>query len=268
MSRYRFLLRPRWILFHILVIVLVVVMINLAFWQLRRLHQREAFNRTVISRTDGAAMPFDQVIPPGTPPVQAGQQEWHMVSLTGTYDPSTQVLIRNRDNDGQPGYHVLTPLKRPDGTAVLINRGWIPLATAASTTPQPPPPPTGTVQIVGRVRPTQNPGYFEHRDPPTGVLTTLARIDIPRIQQQTPYPLAPMYVEMTASAPAPPALPVLVPLPELDNGPHLSYAVQWCIFSACAIVGWVLVVRKSLHAREQEARQNAGSAAVPEDITA
>ena len=88
----------------------------------------------------------------------------------------------------------------------------------------------------------------------TGTLTTMARVDIPRVQQQTPYPIAPAYVEMSASNPAPSgSLPTLVPLPELDDGPHLSYAVQWLIFSACAVVGWVLVVRKSARARDQRA---------------
>ena len=114
------------------------------------------------------------------------------------------------------------------------------------------------------MRPTQNPGALAARDPATGVLATLARVDIPRLQQQTPYRVAPAYVELSASAPtAPGALPVPIPLPELDDGPHLSYAVQWFIFSACAVVGWVLVVRKSAKTRDQ--RRAAETAGAPAD---
>ncbi len=254
MTRYRFLWTPRWIAFSVLVLVLVVVMINLALWQLRRLDERQSFNDSVRTRTAASAQPYDTVVAPGTTVDGARPQEWRIVTATGTFDTGAQVLIRNRSLDGAPGYHVVTPLKRPDGTAILVLRGWVPLTTSTSTTPDVPSPPAGTVTVTGRVRPTQNPGALAHRDPATGVLTSLARVDIPRIQQQTPYPLAPSYVEMTASDPAAATgLPTLVPLPELDDGPHLGYAVQWCIFSACAVIGWVLVVRKSAKARDQAA---------------
>jgi cytochrome oxidase assembly protein ShyY1 len=229
-------------------------MINLALWQLRRLHERQSFNDQVRTRTAAAAQPYDAVIPPGTTVDGARPQEWKTVTATGTFDTGAQVLIRNRSLDGAPGFHVVTPLRRPDGSAVLVLRGWIPLTTSNSTVPDVPPPPAGTVTLTGRVRPTQNPGALAARDPATGILGTLARVDIPRIQQQTAYPVAPAYVEMLSSTPAPAAaLPALVPLPTLDDGPHLSYAVQWCIFSACAVVGWVLVVRKSAKARDQAA---------------
>ncbi len=263
MSRYRFLRTPRWIAFHVLVVVLIVVMINLALWQLRRLHERQSFNEQVRTRTAAPAQLYDTLIPPGTTVDGARPQEWKTVTVTGKFDTATQVLIRNRSLDGAPGFDVVTPLRRPDGTGVLVLRGWVPLATSNSTIPEVPPPPAGTVTVTGRVRPTQNPGALAARDPATGVLSTLARVDIPRIQQQTPYPVEPAYVEMTSSTPASAtALPALVPLPTLDDGPHLSYAVQWCIFSACAVIGWVLVVRKSAKARDQAAGQ-AGQADVP-----
>jgi len=254
MSRYRFLTRPGWIVFHVVVILLVLLMLNLSAWQFRRLHERRSFNAEVRERTSAAAQPYDTVIPPGTTVDGARAEEWETVTVTGTFDPSTQVLIRNRSLDGAPGYHVLTPLKRADGAAVLVVRGWVPLSTSNSPTPEVPPPVTGTVTIQGRARPTQNPGALASRDPADGVLSTLARIDIPRLQQQIPYPVAPAYVEMAASTPAPTtALPRLVPLPELDDGPHLGYAVQWIIFSICAVVGWFLLVRKSAKAHDQRA---------------
>jgi len=261
MSRYRFLRTPRWIAFHVLVVVLVIVMINLALWQLRRLDERQQFNDQVRSRTVAPAQPYDTVVAPGTSVDGAGAQEWKTVTATGTFDRGAQVLIRNRALDGAPGFDVVTPLRRPDGTAVLVLRGWVPLATSTSTIPDVPPPPSGTVTVTGYVRPTQNPGALAHRDPATGTLTALARVDIPRIQQQTPYPVAPAYVQMSSSTPASPtSLPAIEPLPTLDDGPHLSYAVQWCIFSACAVIGWVLVVRKSAKARDKAAAK-AGSEA-------
>ena len=258
MSRYRFLTRPGWIVFHVIVVMLIILMINLALWQLRRLDERRAFNRQVESRTSATAQPYDQVVPPGTAVDAARPHEWQTVTVTGTFDPSAQVLIRNRTLDGAPGYHVVTPLRRDDGTAVLVVRGWVPLTSANSTAPDVPPPLSGPVTVEGRLRPTQNPGALASRDPANGTLTTMARIDIPRIQQQTPYPVAPAYVEMSSSTPAPTtALPALVPLPELDDGPHLGYAVQWCIFSVCAVIGWFLIVRKTAKANDQRAAAEA-----------
>jgi surfeit locus 1 family protein len=269
MSRYRFLTRPGWIVFHVVVILLVILMLNLSAWQFRRLHERRSFNADVRSRTAAAAQPFDTVVPPGTTIDGARPEEWKTVDVTGTFDLSAQVLIRNRSLDGAPGYHVLTPLQRADGTAVLVVRGWVPLSTSNSTTPDVPPPVTGTVTVHGRVRPTQNPGALASRDPADGVLATMARIDIPRVQQQTPYPLAPAYLEMTSSAPAPTtALPALVPLPELDDGPHLGYAVQWIIFSICAVVGWFLLVRKSARGHEQRAAAAAKEEAAADPVSA
>jgi surfeit locus 1 family protein len=266
MSRYRFLTRPSWILFHVVVVLLVILMVNLSFWQLRRLHERRSFNSEVRARTSAAAQPFDSVVPPGTSIDAARLDEWMTVNLSGTFDPSAQILIRNRTLDGAPGFYILTPLRRPDGTAVLVVRGWIPLTSSNSSTPDVPPPAAGPVTIDGRVRPTQNPGALASRDPADGILTTMARVDIPRVQQQTSYPLAPAYVEMSASTAAPSgALPVLVPLPVLDDGPHLGYAVQWIIFSICAIVGWFVLVRKSARAREQKAAAAAAEAAEAAD---
>ena len=77
-----------------------------------------------------------------------------------------------------------------------------------------------------------------------------------------------MYVELTASDP-PEAEPYPEPLtlPELTDGPHLSYAVQWFIFAAAVAVGWVLAVRKSIRTRQAAARR-AAAAAAPEAVDA
>jgi surfeit locus 1 family protein len=264
MSRYGFLLRPRWLLFHAVVAVLVIVMINLALWQLRRLHERQRFNATVAARTAAATVAFDAAVAPGTTIDGARAAEWTRVSVTGRFDAAAQVLIRNRSQDSQPGSYVITPLQRATGDAVLVNRGFIPLTDAEGHTAVPPAPTTATVTVEGWVRPTQNPGALQHRDPSSGKLTTMARVDIPRIGAQTLYPLAPAYVQLAAIQPPPAAaLPAPVPLPALDDGPHLGYAVQWCIFSVGAVVGWVVVVRKSARDRQRAALRAASPGQEP-----
>jgi cytochrome oxidase assembly protein ShyY1 len=232
---YRFLLKPRWIAFHVLVLALMVTMVNLGFWQLRRLDERRAANREVSDRTTATVTTIDAL------PNDPHAAQWRRVTITGVWDSAGQVLIRNRSLSGQPGLHVVTPLSDRAGHAVLVNRGFIPLADEAN----PPAPPAGAATIVGRARVTQERGGLGPRDPANGTLTTLNRVDVARIQQQSTVTLAPFYLELITEDPAPAHAPVPLPLPALDEGPHLSYAIQWFIFTVCAAAGWVLVVRKS-----------------------
>jgi len=230
-----------------------VLMVNLGFWQLRRLHERREANAQVTEHVADGAVPIGALLTPSSTSTDVSDAQWRSVTATGTYDPADQVLIRNRSLDSNDGYHVVTPLRLPDGTAVLVNRGWIPLEQQAGKAPTIPPAPTGVVTVTGRVRGSQHKGrYFSPTDPPTGRLSELYRVDVPRIGEQVPYQLLPAYLELTATQPpAPTNQPVLIALPELDDGPHLSYAVQWFFFSCCAIAGWFLAIRRSARQREQ-----------------
>jgi cytochrome oxidase assembly protein ShyY1 len=181
------------------------------------------------------------------------------VTAAGTYDDGHEVLVVNRSFNGLPGYHVLTPLLLADGRAVLVNRGWIPIAQKVGAPVVAPPPPTGALTITGRVRKTQTRGIIGPRDATAGALTVLARADVARVATQVPYPLVPAYLELTAPAgsgaadASADAVPRLLPLPDLSEGPHLSYAVQWLIFTLCAAGGWIAVVRRQLRLDRQRA---------------
>ena len=247
---YRFLRQPKWLAFTALVLVLVVVMLNLALWQLRRLDERRDRNDRVAAALAATPVPIGD----------GDLSEWTSVTATGTFDADQQVLIRNRSYQGQPGYHVVTPLQQADGSALLVNRGWIPLEGDDGELDVPPPP-TGEVTVTGHVRPSQRKGrFFSPTDPAEGRLDQLYRVDIPRIAQQAPYPLLPVYVELTSldppadaadeadSASSAVTLPVPIPPPDQDDGPHLAYAGQWVLFAACAVGGWVIVVRRRARA--------------------
>jgi cytochrome oxidase assembly protein ShyY1 len=182
--------------------------------------------------------------------------EWRPLAAEGVYDDAATVLIRNRTLDGAAGYHVVTPLVLDGGDAVLVNRGFIPRGTSADA-PDPPAAPSGRVTVVGRVRPTQERGLFGPPNPAEGTLTEAQRIDVPRLAEQLPYPVLPAYLELLTTAPAPPEpQPSLLPLPALDEGPHLSYALQWFFFSALALTGWFLAVRREVAAARRRAAKS------------
>jgi surfeit locus 1 family protein len=256
---YRFLFSPRWLGFHLLVIVGIVTMVNLGFWQLRRLDERKTFNAQVTERIAEPPAPLDDVLVAGTDPESV---EWRAVTATGTYLPAEQFVVVNRSQDGVGGTMVVTPMQLTDGRLLLVERGFQP-----STTP-PPTAPTGTVEIVGRLRPSEERRTGQLSDPKTGVLTEAQRVDIPRLTPQLSGTPLPMFVELTASRPAEPTpYPAPVTLPVLDNGPHLSYAVQWFTFSLAVVVGWVLAVRKSLRTRRRGDPPR-GADAAPEAVAA
>lgn len=238
---YRFLLTPRWIAFHLLVLVAIVTMVNLGFWQLRRLDERRALNEQVEGRVELPVLALDDVLGPASTPAGV---EWRSVAASGRYLPDEEVTVVNRSQGGAAGDVVVTPLQLDDGRILLVQRGFVPLGADAA------PAPAGTVDITGRLRPSQERRRGQLSDPSTGDLTEAQRLDIARLAPQLPGEPVEMYVELTSSTPSEPGpYPAPLSVPELGDGPHLSYAGQWFIFAAAAAVGWVLAVRKSLNAR-------------------
>jgi len=245
---YRFLLRPKWIAFTLGIVLLIFTMINLGLWQLRRLDHRREVNAAVEARYDQPPRPLDSVLTPGTDP---DDLEWLPVTAVGAYRADGTVHIVNRSQNGFAGDNIVVPLDLGDGRVLLVNRGFLPQGEDT------PPAPTGQVEITGRLRPSQERHFAQLSDASDGTLTEAQRVDIPRLQQQVDGELADMYIDAYASKPADsPALQPVVK-PELGEGPHLSYAVQWFIFSVCAAVGWVLAIRHSAAKRRRDTERAA-----------
>lgn len=244
----RDLLRPRWIAFHALVVALIVVMINLAFWQLDRHEQRQAFNDTLTARFDEPIVPLESLL--GQDPHTI---EWRTVSVSGSYLGGADVSVVNVSQDGRAGYDPVTPLVMSDGRIVLVNRGFLPLDAPFPAAP------TGPVTVTGTVRATAQRKAGQVADPSTGVLTEVQRIDIDRLDAQIDGDVVDVYVELLASDPADASTLSRIASPDFTTGPHLSYTVQWFIFSAFAVFGWVVVVRRRvIKSRREHTPERAG----------
>ncbi|MGH9185299.1 MAG: SURF1 family cytochrome oxidase biogenesis protein [Acidimicrobiales bacterium] len=259
LSRYRFALRPRWILSHLLVVALVVTMVNLGFWQLRRLDDRRDFNRLVRDRTAAPIDRIDDVVDPDAPFDDTGDVTYRRARATGTYDADREVMVWGRSLSGEPGVWILTPLITADGAALVVNRGWVPARGTPDRVPDEVVAPPGEHTVEGLVLASQKRGRYGPKDPPDGVLATLARADIGRLQQQVPYDLYPVYLQLQVSTPpAGDDLPRPLPAPELSEGPHLGYAGQWFTFSAIAVVGYPLILRRNARERERASAASEG----------
>ena len=233
---YRFLFRPKWIGFHLLCIFGVVLMVYLSLWQFHRLDERKTFNSEVRERSSLGIVDVSTL--DTSDPLSV---EWRPAGAKGTYIPDEQVLILNRSQGGVAGMNVLTPLQLADGRAVIINRGFIALSAT------PPPAPAGVVKVVGVLRSTEERSTGQAREA-SGELTEFFRLDIDRLQQQIEPELLAVALVAEVSEPADSSTLLPVSPPELSEGSHLSYAIQWILFSLCAIAAWVILVKRAMRA--------------------
>ena len=252
MERYRFALKPKWILSHLFVLFMVVTMINLGLWQLRRLDEKRDRNARIEQRMSDETMDLEGAAAPGD--FGAGQDlQWRVGTATGTYVADQQVLVRSRSLDGAPGSWVLTPLRLDDGTELVVNRGWIQNNGQYDRVPKRYAPPTGPVTVTGLVRGSETRGRFGPTDPKVGTLASLARADVARLDQQVPQDLLPFWLQLLEQDPAVGArAPQPVPVPELDEGPHLSYALQWFTFTALVLIFYPLILRRRARELDKE----------------
>ena len=242
-----FWLQPKWLVGHVLVVVLVVAFVNFGFWQLRRLDEKRTVNAAIEARSTLPVQPIDQIVDPGAGFDDVAGLVYRRVSARGTYDADATVLVRSRSLASRPGFHVLTPLLTDDGAALMVNRGFAPFSADPAEVRAATRPPQGEVEVTGLVLATQERAGIGPTDPAEGVLTEIARVDLARLQAQYRADLYPLYLQVTDQVPAPPAggLPIALPEPEQSEGSHLSYAAQWFVFAAIGAGGWPLLLRNT-----------------------
>ena len=247
MSPMRFPIRPRWIVLSILVVSVSVGCAILGFWQLDRLEERRSANTVIRSRLGGEPVPLQQLLDALQPQagfeVDPADYEYTRVTTAGVLTDEGRVLVRSHVVDGQAGVHAVLPLGLGDGKGVLVNVGWFPIGVDPAPVAQLYGP-EGRMELLGFIRADQQRPAFGRREP-EGLLETVARIDVGRIQQQVGVELLPFWIQLIEPD-DPGRLPVPLPSPELDEASHLSYAVQWFSFGLIAVLGYLALMRKEL----------------------
>lgn len=216
-------------------IVVAAGCVRLGVWQLSRLAERRQLNDQIQS---ALAMPPLKLPADST----QGLTPYRRVTLRGTFDVEHEVVLSGRSLDGQPGVHLITPLKVSDSNwIVLVDRGWIPyedraLPERAQYAR------SGVVEIEGMLRSGQATptfGWLSSRPTPSPQSPRLEwqTVDPTAIQAQLPYKLLDTYI--VQSTPTATDGPAPIPQVEVDlsEGPHLGYAIQWFSFAAIAVIG-------------------------------
>lgn len=245
---YRFLLTARWLGGALLALVAVGVMVLLGAWQLDRYHARHAINERIDAAATGKPTPLPGPLPapgrsPGTAaPAPPADAAWARVTATGRYDESHQILVRGRTVAGQVGFEILTPLVLGDGSAVLVDRGWVPVPPGGDATAQPtvPPAPAGQTEVVGRVHLSESrPGKIDSRNGRIEV----RRIGVPELAGKLPYPVYSAYlladpVEKGFTA---------IPIDHENDWQNAAYVFQWWLFALLVPVAYVYAARQKAH---------------------
>lgn len=236
-------IKPRWFFTSLFVLAAGFVMIRLGFWQLDRLQQRRNFNSQVLSQINLPPLNLNEDLPVALLP----GMEYRHVIVTGTYDYEDQILLRNQVWDDQPGYALITPLVIKDANyTILVNRGWISLENGQDLSPFTA---TDEVTLEGLLRlPLEHATIGGVPDPTLqpGEARLLAwnYLDMDRIQSQTTFTLLPVYLQEQPGRTTPP-IPSLPNL-EINEGPHLAYAIQWFGFTALLWGAYPFYVKKQL----------------------
>jgi cytochrome oxidase assembly protein ShyY1 len=229
----RNLFRPGWLSLTLVVILFAIACFTLLSpWQFRRNAEREATNSGITTAKTAPPVPW-----------QPGMPEWRLATLTGTFLANDEIIARLRTVQGEPAYEVMVPFKLTDGRVVMVDRGF--LRPAQSRVPDYAPPPSGVVTVTGRVRvdETDPEGRGAFADDSTQGKRQAWAVDSRIVARATGLTIEPGYVQLDDKTPG-----VLgpLPLPELDSGPFLSYALQWIAFGAMAVLGWIYFTWREL----------------------
>lgn len=229
-------LRPASLGLLALALALATAFAALGHWQLARSreHARPAPTEHVV--------PLGRVLAPASP--FTGKADEQRVRVTGEYVAADTALVPGRELAGRDGSWVVTALRVPaaDGTSgalLPVVRGWVPAGASA------PAPPAGVVALTGRLQVSEEPRGVG----PDGRLLAVSSADLVNLWQP------PLYTGFLIAADAePPLTPVPSPAPQrLLDLQNLSYAFQWWLFAAFAVLFWVKVVRDRHRAELEDA---------------
>ncbi|MDT7677870.1 MAG: hypothetical protein QOD82_5772, partial [Pseudonocardiales bacterium] len=250
----RFLFKPGWIAFVLVVIAFVVACYTLlAPWQFRRNAEQAEQNRQIAASFANPPRPLEELVPAGSAPGPA--VEWRQAVVRGQYLPADEAVVRLRTVLGRPAFEVLTAFRTDDGRIVAVDRGYVRPGEDRHVSVFAPAP-TGTTALTGRIR-------LDESDPDhrasleSGGHRQLYAADSQLLAQAIGAQVAAGYLQLIDGQPG--GLGVL-PLPDSDSGPFLSYAWQWLSFGAMAIFGLVYFIRlELLQRREPEDHEDLGS---------
>ncbi|MGW1539124.1 SURF1 family protein [Streptomyces sp. NPDC002309] len=239
---YRFLLTPRWWGINVFVLLAIPFCVFMGSWQLSRFEARVENHRSAEEQaaTDGqqAARPLEELLP---------------VDKETSGDPTTvggrygeQLLVPDRELDGERGYYVLTLLRTDGGKALPVVRGWLPGEPGAAEVPVPP---RGEVTVTGALQASEHPGengVSGRTGLPAGQTAAISAASLVNL---VPYDLYDAWVTLDEGDSGMRAVPVgTAPDTGLDLKAfqNLGYTGEWFVFAGFVVFMWFRLFRREV----------------------
>lgn len=241
---WRFARRPFWIFSHLFALTVVGSFIAFGFWQLDRLDSRKESNELIEARI------ADRIELTAAPDAGStgAQLDYRSVRATVRFIEPDFVRVVNRSQGGAAGEHVVAIVELMDGSALAVNRGFVPTNAEVDLAPVP----DGPVEITGWLRATVDRGIIGATD--SGQGDRLPRLDTERVASRLGRPLPAVWLQQAPSeGGAGASFPDPVPLPPIDEGPHLSYAVQWFTFATLGVLFYLALLYRQSNGNEPTA---------------
>ena len=222
----------RWIAWLALAVVFAVACVFLSEWQFDRRAHRVAEIELVKSNYDQTPVAFSDLD-------GSANNKWRPVQISGRYLVDSALLVRNRPQNGQPGFETLVPFVTDDGKIFIVSRGWLPTGTKSDSPDSVPLPTPEQQTIVARLV------AFENRPDRAAPAGQVAGINVAELTEKVAGKFeTDWYLRMVSESLPQSDSPVKLLKPTTDEGNHLSYALQWLLFGILGFVALYLAIQK------------------------
>ena len=235
---------PLSLLKSLIAVLLVIGCLWAAQWQYHRGVDRHQRNNQIEMRSELPAISIADAVK------DANSYEWRKVYAVGAFDSTRQILLRNRYFEGKYGFEVLTAFRDKGGALYWVDRGWVQAGADATIQPELPNLPQGEVQIEGRLRLDRSLPQGKFFAIPTsekGGLVSEANAQASNAELGIN---STFYLDLISGSHPELNPKVAASLPELTDGPHFAYALQWIIFAGLVLYGRFLIRREVLTREE------------------
>ena len=229
-------LNPISLLQSLVALALVAGCLFAAQWQFNRGANQSATNKIIASNLDLPSLSLSDI--ENLDPVS---NQWRKVTLQGSFPQDKQELVRNRYYEGKFGFEVLTLFKATNGENFWVDRGWVAAGPNAATPPVVEPVASGNLEITARIRSENLSRQLQ------------GSFFVTRVSSEKPESIAKLqgveanayYLDLLGSPDGKVKPLTEIELPELSNGPHYAYGIQWLAFALLAIIGRFLLFRET-----------------------
>ena len=205
-----------------------------SLWQYERGVARHHRNALIASQSVLPATTLEKIIR------DIASAEWRQIEVQGTFDSTHQILLRNKYFQGAYGFDLLTLFTDTARRTFWVDRGWIAPGKSATVTPKLPPTSATTVTITGRIRLDRSlpqGSFFAISSGSKNLIEKWNMQSGSRVQTEN------FYIDLLSSSDSKMTPKVPVELPELSDGPHMAYALQWVFFAGLVVYGRLLLRR-------------------------